>query len=79
VDFHDEQRNGRPSILTDEVVAKIGNSVREDRRLTLDELHVFISELSRSLIHKAITEKLGYHKLCARWVPTQLTEKYKMN
>jgi len=62
---YDEKSSGRLSTLTDEMLAKIENFVRENRRLTLNELHVLIPELSRSLIHEAISEKLGFHKLRA--------------
>lgn len=78
-DVHDEHRSGRPSILTDSLVEKIEEAVRGDRRLTLDELSVMFPQISRSLLHETITETLGFHKLCARWVPKQLTEQHKLN
>ncbi|KAG8293649.1 hypothetical protein J6590_013798 [Homalodisca vitripennis] len=70
-------RSGRPSIATDELVDE--NTVRDDRRLTLDELSAMFPQISRSLIHETITETLGYRKLSARWVPKQLTEQHKLN
>ncbi|XP_022174363.1 uncharacterized protein LOC111036597 [Myzus persicae] len=36
-------------------------------------------QLSRSLLHETITEKLLFHKLCARWVQKQLTEQHMLN
>jgi len=41
------------------------------------ELHHIISEVSKTTIHEAVTEKLGYGKLCARWVPKMLTDDHK--
>lgn len=76
---HDDQRSGRPSIVTDELVEKIEIAVRDDRRLTLDELSAMFPQISRSLIHETITETLGFRKLSARWVPKQLTEEHKLN
>lgn len=76
---HDEQRSGRPSILTDELVQKIEETVREDRRLTVDEISAMFPQLSRTLLYETLTETLGYRKLCARWVPKQLTEQHKKN
>ncbi|KAG5313015.1 GVQW3 protein, partial [Pseudoatta argentina] len=35
---HDDQRSGRSSILTDDIVEEIENALRDDRRLTVDEL-----------------------------------------
>ena len=33
--------------------------------------------MSKTTIHEAVTEKLGYRKLCARWVPKILTDHHK--
>jgi hypothetical protein len=33
-----------------------------------------IPEVSKTTIHEAVTEKLGYRKLCACWVPKMLTD-----
>ncbi|KYN16305.1 PREDICTED: putative uncharacterized protein FLJ37770 [Trachymyrmex cornetzi] len=66
---HDDQRSGRPSILTDDIVEKIENALRDDRRLTVDELSAMFPQISRSLLHETITKTLGYRKLSARWVP----------
>ncbi|KAG5332929.1 SETMR methyltransferase, partial [Acromyrmex charruanus] len=76
---HDDQRSGRPSILIDDIVEKIENALRDDRRLTVDELSAMFPQISRSLLHETITETLGYRKLSARWVPKQLTDQHKLN
>jgi hypothetical protein len=44
----------------------------------ITELHHIIPEVSRTTIHEAVTEKLGYRKLCRRWVPKMLTDDHKM-
>jgi len=41
------------------------------------ELHHIIPEVPKATIHEAVTEKLGYRKLCARWVPKMLTDDHK--
>ena len=41
------------------------------------ELHHTIPEVSRNTIPEFVTEKLGYRKLCARWVPKMLTDDHK--
>ncbi|KAG5326612.1 SETMR methyltransferase, partial [Pseudoatta argentina] len=74
---HDDQRSERPSILTDDIVEKIENALRDDRRLTMDELSAMFPQISRS--QETITETLGYRKLSARWVPKQLTDQHKLN
>ncbi|KAG5320383.1 GVQW3 protein, partial [Pseudoatta argentina] len=53
---HDDQRSGRPSILTDDIVEKIENALRDDRRLTVNELSAMFPQISRSLLHETIAE-----------------------
>jgi len=67
--IHDEERSGRPTIVTDELVAKINEKIRENRRFTITEFLLEFPQISRSLLREIVTEKLGYHKFCARWVP----------
>jgi hypothetical protein len=40
-------------------------------------LHQIILEVSKTTIHEAVTEKLGYRKLCERWVPKMLMDDHK--
>lgn len=75
--LEDESGRGRPSVVTDEIVAEIDNAVRKDRRSTLDELHLSFPDISRSLIHEIVSEKLDFRKVCARWVPRELTPEHK--
>ncbi|KAG5324227.1 SETMR methyltransferase, partial [Pseudoatta argentina] len=72
-----EFKNGRTSVHDDQ--EKIENALRDDRRLTVDELSAMFPQISRSLLHATITETLGYRKLSARWVPKQLTDQHKLN
>ena len=73
---HDEQWNGRSSLTSDVLLQKI-EELRANRRVTMRELHHIIPEVSKTAIHEAVTEKLGYRKLCARWVPKMLTDDQK--
>jgi hypothetical protein len=43
----------------------------------MSELSTHFPHISRSLLHKIVTEHLHYHKLCARWVPKMLTDDHK--
>jgi len=40
-------------------------------------LYHIIPEVSKTTIHEAVSEKLGYRKLCARWLPKILTDDHK--
>ncbi|CAK9798990.1 Protein GVQW3 [Anthophora plagiata] len=64
-EVHDDERSGRPSI-SDETVAKVEQTMREDRRITVDDLCILVPEVSRSTIHRILMEKLQYWKVCAR-------------
>jgi hypothetical protein len=75
---HDDQKSGRPSIVI-EIVEKIENLLHDNHRLTVDELSAMFLQISRSLLHKTITDTFGYQKLSAMWVPKQLTDQHKLN
>lgn len=77
-DVHDEHRSGRPSI-SDEVVSKIERILLEDRRITIRELAAQVPEVCEKTIDTILTERLGYHKVCARWVPHMLSETHKVD
>uniref|UniRef100_A0A0L8HHV8 Uncharacterized protein n=1 Tax=Octopus bimaculoides TaxID=37653 RepID=A0A0L8HHV8_OCTBM len=47
------------------------------RRITLDDLRILVPQVSRSTIHKLLSEKLQRRKVCATWVPRMLTEDHK--
>ena len=61
---------------TPEMVAGVERVLRENRRITLDEV---VSELniSHGSAHLIIHNVLGFHKVSARWVPQQLTPELK--
>jgi transposase len=72
-DVHDKQRNGRPSLISYDLLRETEGEIRANQHVTIRELHHIIPEVSKTTIHEAVTEKLGYRKLCARWVPKTLT------
>jgi hypothetical protein len=47
---HDEERSGRPSLITEDLIKQIDEQIRQDRRSTLDELHEKFPQISRSLM-----------------------------
>ncbi|XP_018564185.1 histone-lysine N-methyltransferase SETMAR-like [Anoplophora glabripennis] len=76
-EVHDEERSGRPSLVTEELVHAIDDKIRENRRFTISALAMEFPQISRSLIHEIVTEKLKFRQLCRRWVPKILTEQHK--
>jgi len=77
-DVHDEQRSGRPSLISYDLLQEIEGEICANQHVTIRELHHIIPEVSKTTIHEAVTENLGYRKLCAHWVPKMLTEDHKM-
>ena len=67
-DVHDEQRSGKPSLISDDLLQEIEGEIRANRRATIKELQHVIPEVSKTTIY-VVTEKLGHRKLCARWAP----------
>ncbi|GFW03732.1 mariner transposase [Trichonephila clavipes] len=69
----DEHRSGHPNkVTTPEMVKKIHKVVLDDRRLKLHELADIVG-ISKSAIHRILSENLDLRKLCARWVSCLIT------
>jgi hypothetical protein len=66
---YDEEHNGRPSVITDDLVEKVNTTLCGNGRFTISELSLELPQVSRSVIYNIVPEKLGYKKLWARWVP----------
>ncbi|GFV34344.1 mariner Mos1 transposase [Trichonephila clavipes] len=65
---HDEEKSLRPGIVTDELVAKVDEKIREIRRFIITELSLSFPQVSRTWLLQIVTQKLGYRNFCARWV-----------
>ncbi|KAJ4451520.1 hypothetical protein ANN_02984 [Periplaneta americana] len=50
----------------------------ENRRFTITELSSHFPQISRTLLHEIVTKHLLFKKVCARWVPKNLTPEHKM-
>jgi histone-lysine N-methyltransferase SETMAR len=73
----DEHGSGRPiEVTTPEMEKKMHKMVLDDRRLKVHELADMVG-ISKSAIHRILTENLDMRKLCARWVPRLLTMEQK--
>ena len=75
--MHDQEHCERLSLITDYLVELVRERFMENRRFTITELSSYFPRISHSLLHKIITEHLLFRKLCARWVPKQLTPEHK--
>ena len=74
---HDEARSGRPSLVNADLVRKVNERVRDDRRFTISDLSLHFPQISRTLLYDIVSSHLGYRKMCERWVPKILIEEHK--
>ncbi|GBN33016.1 hypothetical protein AVEN_101090-1 [Araneus ventricosus] len=76
---HDEARSGRPSVVwyrdwTDGLVAKVNEKIRENSRFIVRVLFDEFPQISKTVLHEIVTNRLNYRKLCSRWVPKMFTD-----
>ena len=55
-DVHDEQRSGRPSLISDDLLQETEGEIRAHPRVTIRELHHINPEVSETTIHEAVTQ-----------------------
>jgi hypothetical protein len=75
--IHVEERSGRPSVVSDDLVQTVDQKICERRRFTISELSCEFPQISRTVLYKTVTVRLGYHKFCATWVPKMITGVHK--
>jgi len=59
---HDEARSGRPSLVNDDLVRKVNERVRNDRRFTISDLSLHFPQISRTLLYDIVSSHLGYRR-----------------
>jgi len=73
----DEERSGWPATnRTEENIAKVGQIVCENHRLTVRSTAEQVN-IDRGTVRKILTEDLDVRKVCAKMVPRKLTEEQK--
>src|SRR5215469_630739 len=76
-ELHDRPQSGRPATATSPDMLQHANDIiHADRRITSRQLAVQLSVSNGSAM--AITDALGYSKVCARWVPRSLTTEHRL-
>ena len=72
--LEDETRSGRPSDATDEEMCnKVRDLVYSDRRIKVEEMANAL-HISHGSVSTTLHNRLGMHKLTARWVPKSLSD-----
>ena len=68
---------GRPSTsTTEENIQQAQKIIMDNRRVKIDDV-AYVLQISHGSAYQIIHDVLGYHKICARWVPRQLTAEHK--
>ena len=52
---HDEARSGRPSLVNDDLVCKVNERVRDDRRFAISDLSLYFPHISRTLLYDTVS------------------------
>lgn len=69
----DAERSGRPKeAVTSENIRKIHKIILNNRKVKLSEIADTL-KISTERVHHIVHEYLGMRKLCAKWVPRELT------
>ena len=72
----DKPRSGRPSsAVTEANKQKVDELIRSNRRITTRDI-IEVIDVGHGVVNNIICD-LGYSKVCARWVPRQLTDELK--
>ena len=72
--LEDETRSGRPSDATDEEMCnKVRDLVYSDRRIKVEEIANAL-HISHGSVSTTLHDRLGMHKLTARWIPKSLSD-----
>jgi len=74
---HDGPRSGRPFVVNEDLVHAVEGKNRENRRFTILSLSLHFPQISCSLLHEIVSNKLKFWRLCACWVLKVLTEEHK--
>ena len=53
--MHDEARSGRPSLVNDDLVRRVKERVRDDRRSTISDLSLHFPQISRTLLYDIVS------------------------
>ena len=80
--MHDEARSGRSSLVNDDLVRKVNERVRDDRRFTISDLFLHFPQISRTLFYDIVISHLDrrrphsmrriYKNLCPATINTSI-------
>ncbi|GBO11356.1 hypothetical protein AVEN_111355-1 [Araneus ventricosus] len=77
--LEDDARPGQANrVITPEMIAEVHDLVLNNRRVTMDEIHRLLG-ISVGTTHTIMHQHLKFRKICAQWVPHELTAEQRNN
>ena len=73
----DDNVTGRPTVMKDRATSLVRNAIDNDRRLIVREI-AEMTDISKSTVHRILTEKFEMDRVCARWILKLLSEGNKL-
>ncbi|GBM78313.1 hypothetical protein AVEN_139728-1 [Araneus ventricosus] len=64
---NDEERSGRPSVVTEDSVQKVDGKIRENRRFTISSFSNEFPQVSITVLYGIVTEHLNHRKWRSLW------------
>jgi len=55
--LHDEARSRRPSLVNDDLVHKVNEGVRDDRRFSVSDLSLHFPQISRTVLYDIVSSQ----------------------
>jgi hypothetical protein len=74
----DDPWSSRPSVVNEDLVCLVEEKIQENRRFTISSPSMHFPQISWSLVHEIVSDKLRFQKLCSCWVPKSFTEEHKI-
>jgi len=75
---YDDLWSGRLSVVNEDLVRAFEERIRENRQFSITALSLQVPQISWSLLHQIVSDKVNFWKLYANWVPKMLTEEHKL-
>jgi hypothetical protein len=64
-------------VVNEDLVRAVEEKIQENRRLTIVSLSLHFPQISQSLLHEIVCDKLCFQKLFSSWVPKMLMDEHK--
>jgi hypothetical protein len=65
-------------VVNEDLVRAVEDKIQQNMQLIISSLSLHFPQISRSLLHEIVSDKLRFRKLCSRWVPKMLTDEHEL-